>query len=114
MKGYIDMIFFFNGRYYLVDWKSNCLGLHITDYGKSALINEIKENHYEIQYLIYVLALHKYLAKRICDYSYEKNFGGVFYLFIRGISSQYGPEYGVFYDLPEPNSIYELEEVLYD
>jgi exodeoxyribonuclease V beta subunit len=100
MKGFIDLIFQFQGRYYLVDWKSNFLGSRVEDYGKKTLLREMKENFYILQYHIYSLALHQYLKNRIRDYDYEKHFGGVFYVFLRGVDPERGAEFGIYRDQP--------------
>lgn len=102
MHGYIDMIFEFDGNYYIVDWKSNLLGSTINDYHRSKLNDTIVSHYYFLQYTIYTVALHRYL-QNVAEksYSYEKNFGGVFYIFIRGVDAGKGPEYGIFYDKPD-------------
>lgn len=53
-------------------------------------------SHYDWQYLIYTLALHRYLKNVLPRYDYDRNFGGVFYLFLRGMNGE--PQSGVFYD----------------
>jgi exodeoxyribonuclease V beta subunit len=63
---------------------------------------------YTLQYLIYTVALHRYLSCRLPGYSYEKHFGGVFYLFLRGVRQTAGPAYGIFRDKPEPWLIQNL------
>ncbi len=100
MKGYIDLVFSFNDKYYIVDWKTNFLGGHIKDYAIDSLNKSMGKDFYIFQYHIYVLALHQYLKTRLQDYRYNADFGGVFYIFIRGVDPDYGPEYGVYYDLP--------------
>ena len=100
MKGFIDLVFQFQGRFYLVDWKSNFLGSRVEDYGEKALLREMKENFYILQYHIYTLALHQYLKNRIRDYDYDKHFGGVFYIFLRGVDPERGAEFGIYRDLP--------------
>lgn len=100
MKGYIDLIFFYNDRYYLVDWKSNFLGKGIECYKKDSLYETMKNEFYILQYHIYVLALHQYLRLRMPGYRYESNFGGVFYIFLRGVDPEKSPEFGIYNDLP--------------
>ena len=101
MKGFIDLVFGFNGKYYLADWKSNHLGYTIEDYKTSALDTAMQHSYYTLQYHIYTLALHLFLKLRLPGYAYEKDFGGVFYLFIRGMDRKTGPGCGVFYDRPD-------------
>ena len=112
MKGYIDTIFQHNGRFYIVDWKSNFLGTSIKDYAQELLKESIKSNYYNLQYYIYTLALHQYLRWRMPNYRYENDFGGVFYVFIRGVDSNLGPEFGIFNDVPENRFIEKLGRVL--
>jgi exodeoxyribonuclease V beta subunit len=62
MRGFIDMVFHFEGCYYLVHWKSNYLGDSVEDYGQDALITAMDEHYYVFQYYIYTVALHQYLT----------------------------------------------------
>lgn len=88
LKGFIDLIFEYQGKYYLLDWKSNHLGDQRMDYHQEALNQAMSEHRYDLQYLIYSLALHRYLGSRVKNYQYERDFGGVYYLFLRGLSPQ--------------------------
>jgi len=112
MKGFIDLIFRYRGRYYLVDWKSNFLGDAIEDYQAEQLSRTIAEAFYLLQYHIYTLALHQYLTLRDPNYRYEDHFGGVFYLFLRGMDPNQGPEYGIFRDRPEKDLVEALRTFL--
>ena len=112
MKGYIDMIFEHQGRFYLVDWKSNHLGSTLDDYTRSSLHNTMQADYYILQYHIYTLALHQHLRLRKPDYDYGNDFGGVFYVFIRGVDDKRGPDYGIFFDLPDPDLIQALGKTL--
>ena len=109
MKGYIDMIFRYNDKFYLVDWKSNYLGNNTGDYRKDSIDRIMSEDLYILQYHIYLLALHQYLRLHLPEYSYESDFGGVLYLFLRGIDKKQGPEFGIYRDIPSPDLIYALE-----
>lgn len=107
MKGFIDLIFKVGETYYILDYKSNFLGDSFEDYNSLALSDEIRHSNYDAQYHIYTTALHRFLSKTVKDYSYEKHFGGVFYLFLRGVEK--GKEgSGVFFDKPDSNVILEL------
>ncbi len=66
------------------------------------------QHHYYLQYHLYVAALHRYLRLRLQDYDYDKNFGGVFYLFIRGMTPRPGARYGVFADRPSRVLVEEI------
>lgn len=112
MKGYIDMVFHEKGRYYLVDWKSNFLGTGVEDYSKDALNKVMSNDFYILQYHLYTLALCQYLSIRLAEFSYEKDFGGVFYIFIRGVDPDRGPQFGVYKDFPSPDLINILSRAL--
>jgi len=112
MKGYIDLIFQHEGRFYLVDWKSNYLGPHLDDYNQAALSQTMQSDLYTLQYHLYTLALHQYLRYQQPGYRYEDHFGGIFYVFIRGLDHTRGPENGIFYDLPEPELVHRLGKTL--
>ncbi len=96
MVGFIDLVFCHENRYYVADYKSNHLGAALEDYRK--LEPAMLEHRYDLQYLIYSLALHRYLQSRIPDYSYKDHFGGAYYLFLRGM--QPGADSGVYFDKP--------------
>jgi exodeoxyribonuclease V beta subunit len=112
MKGYIDMVFHEKGRYYLVDWKSNLLGTRVEDYSKDVLNTVMSNDFYILQYHLYTLALYRYLWVRLPGFDYEKDFGGVFYIFIRGVDPDHGPEFGIYKDYPNPDLIHELARAL--
>ena len=109
VRGSIDLVFRHNGKYYLVDYKSNFLGSTLADYNQEALKKEMLHSHYDWQYLIYTLALHRYLQSVVPHYDYARDFGGVFYLFLRGMNAE--PQSGVFYDRPSVELITELDGV---
>ncbi|HNC51845.1 MAG TPA: exodeoxyribonuclease V subunit beta [Accumulibacter sp.] len=85
LKGFIDLVFCHADRYYVLDWKSNHLGYTSADYDCAPIAAAMAEHGYHLQYLIYTVALHRYLRRRIPDYDYERDFGGVLYLFVRGV-----------------------------
>ena len=103
LKGYIDLVFHRGGRYYIVDWKSNYLGANPKDYAGAYLSAAMGREFYTLQYHLYTVALHRFLELRLPDYQYDKHFGGVYYLFLRGM----GPtgEYGVLFDRPSTERI---------
>jgi exodeoxyribonuclease V beta subunit len=105
MRGFIDLVFEFEDKFYLVDWKSNYLGFSIENYRQDKLADSMLSGFYFLQYHIYCLALHLYLQKRLPDYRYESHFGGVFYVFLRGIKQNLGPGYGIYHDLPDLSTI---------
>ncbi|MBL4900795.1 MAG: exodeoxyribonuclease V subunit beta [Colwellia sp.] len=87
MHGFIDLVFEQGGKYYVCDYKSSHLGDNFTDYNAQALRNNIEQNYYDLQYLIYCLALHRYLQQNITDYNAEQHFGGIYYLYLRGMTN---------------------------
>jgi exodeoxyribonuclease V beta subunit len=112
MRGFMDLVFLWHGRYYLVDWKSNFLGNSPEDYNQEAMASAMKKEYYILQYTIYTLALDQYLRVRMPGYSYEKHFGGVFYIFLRGVKPEIGPEFGIYRDVPSPDLIEGLRKGL--
>jgi exodeoxyribonuclease V beta subunit len=94
MKGFIDLVFEFEDRFYLVDWKSNWLGPDLDAYASAAIETEMTRRFYTLQLSIYTVALHRFLRARKPGYDYEKHFGGAYYLFLRGIEPA-RPEFGV-------------------
>jgi len=113
MKGFIDLVFERDGRFYLADWKSNFLGGELEAYGQAPLREVMMKELYVLQYHLYAVALDRYLAFRIPEYQYRTHFGGVYYLFLRGMSPQRGSEYGVFRDRPPEALIRELSRCLH-
>ncbi|OOF58896.1 exodeoxyribonuclease V subunit beta [Rodentibacter myodis] len=107
VRGTIDLVFRHQGKYYLLDYKSNFLGETLADYHPKALEKAMLHHHYDWQYLLYTLALHRYLKSVDSNYDYERDFGGVFYLFLRGMNGE--AQSGVFFDRPKVQLINELE-----
>lgn len=85
LKGFIDLVFRHDGRYYLLDYKSNWLGESHEAYSRPAMALAMQSHRYDLQYQLYSLALHRYLRQRLANYDYERHFGGVIYLFLRGM-----------------------------
>jgi exodeoxyribonuclease V beta subunit len=112
IKGFMDLVFMYKGKFYIVDWKSNLIGKDINYYREEHLIPIMKNDYYILQYHLYTLALHKYLKNRLPDYDYEKYFGGIFYIFLRGINKKKGSGYGIFRDRPKKEFILEMEREL--
>ncbi|MBU0680006.1 MAG: exodeoxyribonuclease V subunit beta [Proteobacteria bacterium] len=110
LKGFVDLVFCHGGRFYIIDWKSNYLGNQTDDYGRSQLQAAMIEANYTLQYHLYSVALHRYLASRLLDYEYERHFGGVFYIFLRGVRQ--GSDNGIFFDRPQLPLIDELADLL--
>jgi exodeoxyribonuclease V beta subunit len=105
MRGFIDLVFEYEGKFYVLDWKSNFLGNSIKNYSQDKLVDSILTGFYFLQYHIYCLALHLYLQNRLPGYRYESHLGGVFYVFLRGVKQNLGPGYGIYHDLPDLSTI---------
>jgi exodeoxyribonuclease V beta subunit len=108
MKGFMDLVFRFRERFYLVDWKSNFLGSKLEDYGQEALISAMKEELYMLQLHLYAVALNQYLRLRQPGYIYERHFGGVYYIFLRGVEPERGPDFGIYRHRPSAELINQL------
>ncbi|MFQ2302232.1 exodeoxyribonuclease V subunit beta [Aeromonas dhakensis] len=106
LKGFIDLVFEWQGRWYLLDYKSNHLGMSPADYSRSALEQAMVEHRYDLQYQLYSLALHRLLALRLPGYDFEQHFGGVFYLFLRGM-----PQGGIFHTRPSRELVQGLDRL---
>jgi len=109
LKGFIDLLFRKGDRYYVLDYKSNHLGYEASCYNEEALNNAMVEHRYELQYLLYSLAVHRLLKQRIPNYRYEQHFGGVYYLFLRGMDE--GSRLGIFNCRPEQALIEKLDQL---
>lgn len=94
-KGFIDLTFEQDSRYYIADYKSNWLGENNQAYTISAMNEAMLTHRYDLQLVFYQLALHRQLKARLANYNYEQHTGGVLYLFLRGYQSETG---GVFYE----------------
>ncbi|KFK92393.1 MULTISPECIES: exodeoxyribonuclease V subunit beta [unclassified Serratia (in: enterobacteria)] len=100
LKGFIDLVFCWQGKYYLLDYKSNWLGEDSRAYTQQAMERAMVEHRYDLQYQLYTLALHRYLGHRLADYDYNRHFGGVIYLFLRGVDAEH-PGNGIFACKPD-------------
>ena len=115
MKGFIDLVAVHDGRFYLVDWKSNRLGADPADpdaYAPERLAAVMQDEFYVLQYCIYTLALHLYLRLRLPAYDYRRDFGGVAYVFLRGLDRKRNPRSGIFRDRPDPKLVHALGRAL--
>lgn len=111
LSGFIDLIFRFKDRYYLIDWKSNWLGNSAADYGLEGMKRDMLKHNYYLQYHLYTLAADLFLKQHLLDYSYQKHFGGVFYIFLRGIDPSDSLR-GIFRDRPGLKTIDGLRKLV--
>jgi len=100
LRGFIDLVFELDGRIYVVDYKSNALGDSANDYRDSAVKRAMMDHHYPIQAALYAAAVDSWLQTGYAGYEYEKHFGGVLYLFVRGMHSCLPPGAGVYFHRP--------------
>lgn len=110
LKGFIDLVFRHEGRYYLLDYKSNWLGEDSSAYTQQAMAAAMQAHRYDLQYQLYTLALHRYLRHRIADYDYDRHFGGVIYLFLRGVDKEH-PQQGIYTTRPNAGLIALMDEM---
>jgi len=110
MNGKMDLFFEKNGKYYILDWKSNWLGDTLADYNTERVGEAMNDNNYHLQYHIYTLAVYKYLSLRLPNFNYERDFGGVIYLFVRGVRKD--GDTGIFYNKVSLDVLEKLAHVL--
>jgi exodeoxyribonuclease V beta subunit len=103
LKGFIDLVFCHAGRYYIMDYKSNHLGEGPEAYTPRALAAAMLDHRYDLQYVLYTLALHRLLKARLTGYDYDRHMGGALYLFLRGIEAE---GRGIYADRP-PRALIE-------
>ncbi len=108
LTGFIDMVFIVDGKYYILDWKSNIIGGTAESFTEENILREMELHNYHLQYYIYTLALHRYLKLRLPDYDFKRHFGGVFYLFVRGVRK--GKSRGIFYSMPRERVVLKMDE----
>ena len=107
-KGFIDLVFEHDGRYYVVDYKSNWLGNGAAAYNQRNMTAAVLEHRYDLQYVFYLLALHRQLRARLPDYDYDRHIGGAVYWFIRGVDADNG---GLWHDRPSRELIETLDRL---
>lgn len=111
MQGFIDLLFTYKDRYYILDWKSNHLGMKRSDYDLEKMNKSMCQSGYILQYHLYTLALDRLLKLRLPEYSYERDFGGVIYLYLRGISKDDAAN-GVYFARPKSEFIRRAGELM--
>ncbi len=97
--GFMDLVLEHDGRYFVLDYKSNRLDFYVPEQLRGAIL----AHRYDVQYSLYTLALHRLLKSRLQDYDYDRDVGGAIYLFLRGIDQEGA---GVFIDRP-PRALIE-------
>ena len=116
LHGFIDLVFESEGRYYVLDWKSNHLGYSREDYRAERVAGAMQEHGYYLQAALYSIAVHRYLAQRVTGYDYERHFGGVFYLFVRGVRPGWldadGAPLGTWFHRPSASILASLDALI--
>ncbi|MCR6664109.1 MAG: exodeoxyribonuclease V subunit beta [Luteimonas sp.] len=106
MTGLIDLTYQHDGRWYVLDYKSN----RLPGYGPAQLDAAMAHSEYHLQALIYTLALHRWLRFRLGDgYDYARDFGGIRYLFCRGLEPHGDTARGVFAHRFAPELVHALD-----
>jgi exodeoxyribonuclease V beta subunit len=105
LKGFIDLTFEHDGRWYIADYKSNWLGPDANYYGGERLLQALAAEHYYLQYLIYLVALRRFLRQRLSDFD-NSQLGGAYYLFLRGM-----PSAGVYFSRPADGLLDALDSL---
>ena len=111
LHGYIDLVAEQAGRWYVVDYKSNHLGASVAAYGPGAVAAAMQRGGYHLQYLLYLVALHRHLQLRLPGYDYDEHMGGAYYLFIRGMRPEQ-PGHSVWFDAPPRRCIEAIDACL--
>lgn len=118
LKGFIDLVFRHRAQWWILDWKSNYLGTAPENYGADGLREAMAEHGYHLQYLLYTLALHRYLQRRLPDYDYDCDMGGSLYLFVRAVRPDWASAHpvgdevpGVFFDKPSREMVDALDRL---
>lgn len=109
LKGFVDLVFEHRGRYFTLDYKSNWLGFRPVDYAPDTLRRRVLESRYELQYVLYTLALHRLLRARLPGYDYDRHVGGTLTWFLRGLDA---PARGLHFERPPRELIEELDQLV--
>lgn len=115
MNGSLDLVAKFDTetgpKFYMIDYKSNYLGNSFSQYTQQKILKSIFESRYDVQILFYSLALYRFLKTTLPNFSYEKDFGGVMYLYLRGMNSFDARSSGQFYVKPSEALIERLDRL---
>ena len=109
LTGFIDLVAEHEGRFYVIDWKSNQLGANDTAYTREAMAGAVLEYRYDVQLVLYLVALHRHLRQRLPDYDYDSHIGGGLFVFLRGIGAE---SRGVFHGRPDRAAIEAIDALL--
>jgi exodeoxyribonuclease V beta subunit len=107
LTGFVDLLCRHDGRYYLIDYKTNQLSGQDA-YGPESLLAAMRSHHYGLQYWLYTIVLHRSLRRWLPEYRYERHFGGVLYPFLRGLQPDC-PGGSVYFTVPDGDRVARLE-----
>ena len=108
MTGKIDLTYVRDGRWYVLDYKSN----RLPDYAPAQLEAAMRHSEYDLQALIYTVALHRWLRFRIgTGYDYARDFGGIRYLFCRGLDASRTQSPGLYAHSFAPELVHAVDEL---
>ena len=111
LHGFIDLVAQHDGRWYVLDYKSNWLGGNFAAYAPASIQASMRQHGYHLQYLLYLTALDRLLRLRLPDYDYDRHIGGACYLFLRGMHPE-APGRGVHFDRPSRECIAAIDGCL--
>jgi len=115
--GFIDLVFKSptDGKYYLLDWKTNFLGNSIRDYDNASMSAKMAEARYHLQFSLYASVLDEHMKRSIVGWNYDRHFGGIIYLFLRGFgaSPEHHPRAGAFCFKPTSAFVGKVKAALY-
>jgi len=94
IKGYVDLVAVYDGMVYFADWKSDVLPSYDQE-----TVQEHVATHYDLQVKLYVLALMKALRVH-SESEYENRFGGLVYVFLRGLRTSDDVSPGIYFRRP--------------
>jgi exodeoxyribonuclease V beta subunit len=113
LKGFIDLTFKKDNQFFILDWKSNLLTGQQNGFESKILRSAMDDSDYVLQYHLYTLALNRFLKNTLQnEYRYSENFGGVYYLFIRGMHRPKQADDGIFFDCPKESLIDAMDHFL--
>jgi exodeoxyribonuclease V beta subunit len=107
LTGFIDLIFTDGDRFHVLDYKTNWLGAAASAYDQPSLHACMLDAHYDLQAVLYGLALHRFLQLKLPDYAPETHLGDVIYFFCRGLDA---PTQGIWRQPLDPRAMLKMEE----
>ena len=111
LRGFIDLVFEYEGRTYVVDYKSTSISDKIASFTPKLVTERVATNHYALQTALYALVMHRYLRWRDPNYDYDRNFGGILLVFLRGVCPTEAPGHSVFFHRATETALDALDSV---